>query len=351
MQDPTPLVDHVYETFVEMICNALSFGGLQRNIETDRRLRAQGKDMDSTNLFNTLYTETRVPLFGHALYNQFVYIKENNTEEGEIIAPSKLYMFDKVSQDDVSLTRFAQQNESDEAPECALWIQKPDAAATKSLLSTCCKISKRQPVTHLLIMDVTCEELTPAEVPVLSRNIQAICVINCDLPPSFWKKILHQLIDNVNLRSLWFTNTNLHHSEEDLDELFKNLDSLTDSSNHQVEVLLIENNFSEKFVKKWNHTGLGISCEFYNNSFHVSKSSEDDFNLDEINQLTGEQAISRKETNRSQEISSTELHFKLKGPAGNDRENLKIKGEGTKHWVHHSNSSNSTESSFSSGEV
>ena len=78
MKDPTPLVNHVYETFVEMICHALSFGGLQRNIETEMRLRAQGKDMDSTNLFNALYTETGVPLFGHALYNQFVYINENH---------------------------------------------------------------------------------------------------------------------------------------------------------------------------------------------------------------------------------------------------------------------------------
>ena len=46
----------------------------------------------------------------------------------------------------------------------------------KSLLLTCCEISKCQPVTHLMINNVECEDLTPAEAPVLSRNVQAVSV-------------------------------------------------------------------------------------------------------------------------------------------------------------------------------
>ena len=216
----------------------------------------------------------------------------NANQGGEIDTPSRIFAFLEMSKDDVPLSKFAEQDESEEAPDCVLWIQKPDAAATKSLLSTCWEISKRQPVTHLSIRDVTCEDLTPAEAPALSRNIQAICVLNCDLPTSFWKRIIHQLFDCITLRSLVFENTNIHLLEEDLDELFKNLDSNTGLTNHQVEVVLRDSNFSDKFVKKWNRTSSGISCKF-DNSFQMSDCSEDEvcLTLDEINLLPGKEEV------------------------------------------------------------
>ena len=289
MKDPTPLVDHIYETFVEIVCHGLSPCGFLRSDETLNRLLAQGKDINSTNLFNTLYTESRVPLFGHALYNQFVYIKGNYKGEGKIVAPSKLYVFNRMSKDDVPLSKFAEQDGSEEAPECILWITEPDAVAVKSLFSTCYEISKHQPVTHLLIDDVSCKDLTPAEVLLLSRNIQVVAMENCDLPISFWKKILHQLFDCVNLRSLWFENTNLNQLEEDLDKLFQNIDSNTGLTNRQVEVHLLKNNFSETFVKKWNGSSSGIICNFQlsesNDKVSESSDDEDDFTLDEITGL------------------------------------------------------------------
>ena len=283
MKDPTPLVNHIYETYVDMLCNEISLGSLQRNIETRRRLRAQGKDIGDANLLDVLYTESRVPLSGYAQHNQFICIYENH--KGEIDTPSKLYAFLEMSEDDVPVTKLDEQDGSQEAPDCMMWIERPDAAAIRSLLATCNKISQRQPVTHLLMADVTCQDLTSAEAPALSRNFQAMCILNCDLPTSFWKKILHQLIGNVNLQSLWFTNTNLHGLEEDLDELFKSLHSNRELTDNQVEVVLRENNFSKKFVNKWNQTSSGISCKFDDNSFQVSDFSEDedDSTLHEIN--------------------------------------------------------------------
>ena len=183
MKDPIPLVNHVYQTYLERICNLFYLSGIQRDDETEMRLIAQGKKIDAENLFNTLYTESRIPLFGQPHYNQFVCMNAN--QGGEIDTPSRIYGFLEMSKDDVPLSKFTKQDGSEDAPECMLCIHKPDAAALKSLLSTCCEISKRQPVTHLSIRDVTCEDLTPAEAPALSRNIQAICVLNCDLPTSF----------------------------------------------------------------------------------------------------------------------------------------------------------------------
>ena len=307
MNDPTPLVEHVYETYVEMFCNVFNPACAQSNIKTQRQLLAQGKDVNDTGLFNRLYTESRVPLFGHAHYNQFVC--ENH--EGEIDTPSKFYAFVNVREDNVPVTKFAEQG-GIEAPECVLCIQKPDTAAIKNLLLTCCKISKHQPVTHLIIGDVTCKNLTLAEALALSRNVQIICVANCDLPMSFWKVILHQLFDCVNLRSLLFENTNLHQLEEDLDELFKNLDGNTGLANHQVQVVLSENNFSKKLVNKWNGSSSGISCTFDGNFL------KDDLTLDEINWLIGEQDHTEIEMYLSRKNITADLinHLKISEPVG-----------------------------------
>ena len=290
MEDPTPLVNHVYEAYVQMARNMI-YG----YTETETRLQAQGKDLSSTDLFNILYTESRVPLFGQPHCNQFVCINENHEGEGEIVTPSKLYMFERVSEVDVPVTKFAEQGRSEEAPECILCIHKPDPAAIKDLLSTCCEISKRQPVTHLFIADATCEDLTSEEVPTLSRNVQVVCAINCEWPRSFWKKLLHQMFNCVHLRKLWLESTNLHQLEEDLDELLEHLKSNTGLTNHQVEVLLTENIFSEKFMEKWNGSNSGIIC---NIQLSESNGDEDGLTLDEINWLIEEQA---KEINLSRE--------------------------------------------------
>ena len=366
MKDPTPLVEHVYENYIELVCNAISPGF----IETESRLLAQGKDMGDTSLFNLLYSESRVPLIGHALHNQFVYIIENNENcKREIVTPSQLYEFVKVSEDDVPVTKFNEHYGSEEERECVFFIQKPDAAAIKSLLLTCWEISKRQPVTHLIIDDVTCEDMTHTEVLALSRNVQVVCVMDCYFPVIFWKNILHQLFDCVSLYSLWFANTNLHQLEEDLDELFEHLNRNTALTSRQVEVELRENNFSEKFVNKWNGSRSGITCNFDNKVSEYSdqvlesidevseysdqvlesidevseySEEEDEFSLEEINQLLGEQAQAVKEINLSQK------DFELKGSVGNDREIVRMKGDVTKH---HLNRAHSTESSFSSGKV
>ena len=224
------------------------------------------------------------------MYNEFVCFNANY--KGEIDTPSKLYAFFNLSKDDVPVPKFTKQDGSEKSPECVLLVWKPESAAIKSLLSTCCEISKSQPVTHFMINGVKCDDLTPEEALVLSRNVQVVSIVNCFLPTSFWKRMLHQLFDCVNLQSLWFKNTNLHQLEGDLDELFKNLDSNTGLTNNQVEVVLRDSNFSDKFVKKWNRTSSGISCKF-DNSFQVSDCSEDEvcLTLDEINLLTGKEEV------------------------------------------------------------
>ena len=271
MKDPTPVVNHVYELFLEYVYDRFS----PRN-----EILSQGKD--PCDLFRSIYREARIPLNRLPGYNHYIYW--NDMHKGDIHTASKLYLFNAMNKDDVPDVKFT--NGSDEAAECMLWIEKPDEDATKTLLATCCKISRRQQVNLLIMSHVHCEELTPEDTLTMSKSIQSVAVSDSDFPLNFWKHIFNQLLDCVNLRHLWLGNTNLHKLEEDLDELLENLDSRCPNK-HPVDVQLTGKKFSKKFVKKWSQPCSAIECHFYDIFFHNSDSSddEDDLNMDEINWL------------------------------------------------------------------
>ena len=268
MKDPTPLVNHVYEMYTEYMCGWCSPAD---NEEMVKQLYVQGKN--SRGLFSSMYAESPIPLRGFPGYNQYIY--RNDMHKGDIDTPSKKYVFSHVSKDvpDIKFT-----SGGDEAPECKLWIHKPDAAATKTLLATCSKISKHQPVNHLLMLTVYCKEITCEEMLTISRSVQSVAIIDSDLPLNFWRNILQQLSDCTNLRHLWIVNSNLHQLEEDLDELLENL-GRRGPTYHQVNVQLPGNTFSEKFVKKWTLTSSAVECHFVDSFV----SDLVDFKLDEIN--------------------------------------------------------------------
>ena len=138
-------------------------------------------------------------------------------------------MFGEVDDDDVAVAKFAENDGSKEVPECIMCINK----AAKGLLSTCCKISKVQPVNRLIMIDVCCKDLTHTEKLTLSKNVQSVYVTACDLPVNFWKNILHQLFNCQDLQML-FLDINLYQLEEDLEKLLENINSRR--TNQQIEV-------------------------------------------------------------------------------------------------------------------
>ena len=278
MKDPTALVDHVYTTYVEMYCNSFTASGLWSRKETQRRLRAQGKEISEISLFSVLYTETTIPLCGFPGHNKHVYL--NDMYEGHLNIPCKLYKFKEVEENAVPCVKFSEHDKSNEAPECTLCVLEPDETITQSLLSTCSKLSKSQPVTHLMMKDISCEDLTSAEVPTISRNAKAVWVGNCDFPLCFWRNILHQLSDCEDLHTL-ILEINSKQLEEDLDELLEKLDTKRNATKRQIAVVLA-GNLSEHFVKKWEERSSGILCHFNAES---DSSNEDEFTLDGIDWL------------------------------------------------------------------
>ena len=62
MKDPRPLIDHVYESYIEWTLDVTTTNS--NDEETERQLEFQGKIVTDLNLLHSLYAESSVPLPG-----------------------------------------------------------------------------------------------------------------------------------------------------------------------------------------------------------------------------------------------------------------------------------------------
>ena len=70
MKDPTPLVEHCYEMYIEKELYDLRAAEIDEEVE--RQLEAQGKNLYDMSLFDSLYNESNVKLPGHARQNRYI---------------------------------------------------------------------------------------------------------------------------------------------------------------------------------------------------------------------------------------------------------------------------------------
>ena len=199
---------------------------------------------------------------GLHFHNQHVYRCLDYKKE--LITLSKLYVFTFVSNNNIPDIKSAE-DRSEEVPESILAIGEPNAAATESLLSACCEISKLQPVYRLLMTDVYCDDLAPTDILTISKNARSVHITHCDLPMHFWKGVLHQLSNCVNLRNLWLRSINLNEMEFEieLDKLLDNLESKAKAPHLKTEVRLQPSNLSKKFVTKWSGPCSSIRMNWF----------------------------------------------------------------------------------------
>ena len=136
MKDPTPLVEHCYEMYIEKEVNVMRTD--EYDDEAERELEVQAKDPDDMSLFTSLYNESHVELPGGAHHNRYInkYNHEYNHDMTPVYTPSQYYKFYNMKED-VELYRRSET----EIPECIMVVNNPDESVTKSLLTTCHKIS------------------------------------------------------------------------------------------------------------------------------------------------------------------------------------------------------------------
>ena len=255
MQDPRPLIQHMYEMYIERRQNVNRTG--ETDEQAERQLEAQGKRYTDVSLFESLYTESVIPLPGHPYHNEYINIYTHSVTPRDttpITTPSQYYYFGYMSEEVVLDTAPVA-----DLPECFMVIVEPQAAVTKGVLSTCRAISERQPITDLVMSGVRCGESAGVKPLIISSNARSVVLTRCALPAEYLSGILRQLTDcGATLQRLWLREIDLQPVEAQLDAL---LEALT--SHHQQtgpahgKLLLqtqgneIKTNLSEGFVRKW----------------------------------------------------------------------------------------------------
>ena len=249
MKDPRPLVEHVYQMYIERQLNVTRTG--EKDEEAERQLEAQGKSDRDSSLFRSLYTESTVPIPGQPLHNKYINIYNHDDTPRDttpITTASQWYGFYNMDK----AVEYKITGEV-EIPECSMTIDSSSPAVTKSLMSTCREISHRQTVTDLFMSSVKIDGFI--EPVRLSSNVQSVILRECILPPEHLATLLHQCGTTLQCLRLW--DMNLQPVEKELDELLQVLLSHHQEGRAHGKLMLglsgdkIKTNLSRGFVNKW----------------------------------------------------------------------------------------------------
>ena len=193
MSDPTPLVRHVYEMYIE---NELSRMRTKwKDEEAQDMLKRMGKHVLDTDLFTSIYRESKIELPGHPDHNQYINRYNHDTTRRNkmtkditpVYTPSRRYMFHHVNE----LIACEEHHEHhDEIPECAVIIAE---LVTKNVLSIIRKISQRQKISDLVLLSFKCDDTMETDIFNMSQNAKSLRVSYCDLPPGVIKHLLKEV--------------------------------------------------------------------------------------------------------------------------------------------------------------
>ena len=252
MKDARPLVEYVYEMWIEEV------------YLSERKLSSTDED-----LFKSLFTEAQLP--GHHLHNQYVNIYNHYEDDykkrphdTKIYFPSRVYHFEDMREEAVVLENHL--SAATQTPNCAMTIWDPREATTRDVLLVCSEIIKQQPVTDLRMVGVTCcySSLTAPRM----INPQALYLWSCDLPSNFVENLIQQLKGSGDsLQMLMLYNMDLSPYESLLDELLENLVAHHEAHKGQRELYLRlwgdkysnkPTNLSEGFKVKWRKRCEGV---------------------------------------------------------------------------------------------
>ena len=207
LENPRPLVDHIYEMQIEEYLN-----DMRKDLQTPSLIH-------NKYIFTTLYTESTVALPGHPLHNRHInyyqhgatFAEEEScikyTDTTPINTPSKLYEFNRLRKYircDIEHIEHAL-----DIRDCAINIDHPAAKVTQNVLSICRTISKHYPLTDLCMNNVVCDHLTESDVFNLSENVQSLSVTDCKLPNKIISHLMEQMSHCKHICKLDLHNTTL----------------------------------------------------------------------------------------------------------------------------------------------
>ena len=200
MSDTTPLVEFVYQTWIDSVREEL------------RIARYPSFSVDKE-LFQSMYAESTIALPDEPCHSRFVNIFEQSSRQ-VICRRSKLYRFyflERVilwncgPEAEVSVTS------GDESPECSIFINSPRREnAARSLLDTCRQISQTQPIRDLCIFHHQCKEVSDPDVFNISQNAVSVKLEDVKFPDDVINQLVSKLNSCATLSMLDFNHTSLH---------------------------------------------------------------------------------------------------------------------------------------------
>lgn len=202
MSDPSPLVDHLYGVCVEKNLHQM---------RTEFSLYTTGIGHYVSNiLFPLLYEESAVALPGNAFHNLHINYNDHHywpftggvIDNQPICTRSRLYIFKDINAPVILNATEPKRPEGKirgeaEGQECAIYITGSEVEATKSLLSACSRISGRQPVSDLMVVNAKWGDAAePMDaIPIMSKSAASVTIQNSTLPPQLTNGILDQLTE------------------------------------------------------------------------------------------------------------------------------------------------------------
>ena len=145
MDDASPLVNYVYQTFCDSQLISLRINKFVEFEQSESRLKRLGKDLENTNLLHLLYSESVVPIAGFPLQNRYVNWFDHSNDDlmskniSKVHIPSKHFEFRNITERLHSIK--LQASDYTQKSKCSMSIVNPDSEVTESILSLCCEIS------------------------------------------------------------------------------------------------------------------------------------------------------------------------------------------------------------------
>ena len=193
MSDPTPLVQHVYEMCVQEKQQKM-VEGENPSIRWEER-----------HLFQSLYTESAIPLPGRPLLNAYINYYSDEYYDRELDAspvytPSQLFIFKYIS--NALVCNYHGSGNCQELPNSAINMYRPRRIDTGKMLALLRTISQHQPTSHLCLKKFHNEGFAREDVFTLSTDAKTVSLDNCKLPQGVLLHLFQQLPNCAGLQNL-----------------------------------------------------------------------------------------------------------------------------------------------------
>ena len=203
MPCPTHLVDHIFEACIQRCSDVLRT--IQFKTSVLHSLENLRTEIEKTRLLQLLYTESRVPLPGEPLHNQYINIY-TPPDICPLFLPSRLYAF-FYTRKYFPINNYINSQNTVRNQECVIVIRSPDHQITNWLLSGCHKITRYQRITDLLLQQVKCEKSTEHDLFNMSENARCVSIQKCMLPHEVLTHLMQQLSKCRKMLYLTVTDT------------------------------------------------------------------------------------------------------------------------------------------------